>query len=108
MGRIVELVVALDVERQLKVLRESSPTLGELPITPLRGVDDLVRLEFALKRFSEIHRSKRSKELIRAVRKTLEAARTRLRERAVADSLGLRTQRGPVPDIQPAQPSGSD
>jgi hypothetical protein len=73
MGRIVELVVALDVERQLKVLRASSPTLGELPITPLRGVDDLVRLEFALQRFREIHRSRRSKELFRAVRTILDA-----------------------------------
>jgi hypothetical protein len=108
MGRIVELVVALDVERQLKVLRASSPTLGELPITPLRGVDDLVRLEFALQRFREIHRSRRSKELFRAVRTILDAARARLRERAAAGSLGLRTQRGPVGDVQPALSSGPD
>jgi hypothetical protein len=102
MGRIVELVIALDVERQLKVLRASSPTLDELPIKPLRGVDDLVRLEIALRRFSEIHRSKRSKALIRAVRSTLDAARTRLRERAAADSLRIPPQRGPVHDVQPA------
>jgi hypothetical protein len=108
MGRIVELVIALDVERQLKVLRASSPTLDELPIRPLLGVDDLVRLEIALRRFSEIHRSKRSKALIRAVRRTLDAARARLRERAAADSLRLPTQRGPVRDIQPAARSGLD
>ena len=108
MGRIVELVIALDVERQLKALRASSPTLGELPITPLRGVDDLVRLEIALRRFSEIHRSKRSKALIRAVRSTLDAARTRLRERAAADGLGRSKQRDPDSDIPPAVRSGPD
>lgn len=108
MGRIVELVIALDVERQLKALRASSPTLGELPIAPLRGVDDLVRLEIALRRFSKIHRSKRSKALIRAVRSTLDAARARLRKRAAADGLGLRTPRDPESDVPPAARSGPD
>jgi len=99
---IAELVVALDVERQLGVLLGSSPTLSELPIAPLRGVDDLVRLEIALRRFSEVHRSKRSKALIRAVRTSLDAARARLREPVAADSPGLHAQRVPFRDTQQA------
>jgi hypothetical protein len=80
MSTILELAVALDVEWRLGLLLARSPALSELPIAPLRSVDDLVRLEIALRRFSEIHRSKRSKALIRAVRRTLDAARARLRE----------------------------
>jgi hypothetical protein len=82
--RSVELEVALDVERQLAALLASLPKLGELPIAPLRGVDDLVRLELALPRFAEIHRSKRSKVLVRAVRSILDSARTDLRRAAPA------------------------
>jgi hypothetical protein len=66
--RGTELEIALDVERQLEAPLVSLPSLSELPISPLPGVDDLVRLELALRRFAEIHRCKRSKARIRAVR----------------------------------------
>jgi len=100
--RGTELEVALDVERQLEALLVSVPSLSELPIWPLRGVDDLVRLELALGRFAEIHRSKRSKARIRAVRMILETARARLREVAKAHSLGLPPHQLPFQDTQPA------
>ena len=58
-----ELEVALEVERRLASLLVGSPALSELPIAPLRGVSDLVRLELALRRFAEIHRFKRSQVL---------------------------------------------
>jgi hypothetical protein len=99
---IAELVVSLDVERQLGVLLVSSPALSELPIAPLRAVDDLVRLEFALRRFTEVHRSKRSKALIRAVRTILEVARARLREEVAADRTGSRAHKVPLHETQPA------
>jgi hypothetical protein len=102
MRRSVDLEVALDIERQLAVLATSLPKLGELPIAPLRGVSDLVRLELALPRFAEIHRSKRSKVLIRAVRKILESARADLRRIAAVPSPGLGAHQVPFRDTQPA------
>jgi hypothetical protein len=98
-----ELETAADVERQLAELIVSVPSLSELPIAPLRGIGDLVRLEIALQRFAEIHRSKRSKARIRAVRTILEAARARLREAAAADRAELRAHQVPFRDTQPAR-----
>jgi hypothetical protein len=100
--RSAELEVALDVERQLAALLVSVPDLSELPIAPLRCVDDLVRLELALRRFAEIHRSKRSKARIRAVRGILETARARLREAAKAEGSKLSSHQVPFRDTQPA------
>lgn len=95
--------VAADVERQLLDLLLSSPKLAELPIAPLRGLNDLVRLELALRQFADIHRSGRSKALIRNVQAIFSAARARLREGApVSDSSGLSTQKVALPDTQPA------
>jgi len=56
---IADLEVArhIDIERELVALLTRLPKLGELPIAPLRGVDDLVRLELARQRFAQIHRS---------------------------------------------------
>jgi hypothetical protein len=102
MHRSIDLEVALDVERQLDILAMSLPKLAELPIAPLRGVDDLVRLELALPRFAEIHRSKRSKVLIRAVRRILESARVSLRKTVPAVSQGLGAHQIPFRDTQPA------
>jgi hypothetical protein len=102
MHRSIDLEVALDVERQLAMLAASLPTLAELPIAPLRGVDDLVRLELALPRFAEVHRSKRSKVLIRAVRTILESARANVRKTVPAASQGLGTYQVPFRDTQPA------
>jgi hypothetical protein len=96
-----ELEVASDVERQLEGLRVNSPILLELPIAPLRGVADLVRLELALGRFAEIHRSKRSQALIRAIGTILRIARRRLREGAAA-SFGPTARQVPFRDTQPA------
>jgi hypothetical protein len=45
MSASLELEVALEVERRLASLLIGSPGLSELPIAPLRGVSDLVRLE---------------------------------------------------------------
>jgi hypothetical protein len=98
-----ELEVSLDAERQLAELIVSLPSLSELPVWPLRCVDDLVRLELALRRFAEIHRSKRSKASIRAVRAILDAARARLREAAAADGAELRADQLPFRDTQPAR-----
>ena len=75
----IESKVARDVERQLARLLVRSPKLAELPITPLFGVDDLVRLELALDRFAQVHVSGRSKRLIETVRAILSVARARLR-----------------------------
>ena len=102
MRRSPELEVALDVERQLAMLLASLPKLGELPIAPLRSVDDLVRLELALPRFSQIHRSKRSRVLVRAVRAILESARSSLRAATAAHDPGLRAHHVPFRDTQPA------
>lgn len=85
MGRTVELDAALDVERQLRALLVRAPILCELPIAPLRGVDDLVRLELVLQRFAEVHRSKRSRVLVGRVRRILDEARGRLRVEAAID-----------------------
>jgi hypothetical protein len=101
--RSAELEVAHDVERQLAELLVSLPNLAELPIAPMRGVDDLVRLEIALRPFAEIHRSKRSRAQVRAVRTILEAARARLRVAAKADRLGLSPHQVPFRDTQPAR-----
>ena len=103
LNRSSELEVALEVEHQLEALVDSLPSLSELPIWPLRGVDDLVRLELALRRFAEIHRSKRSKARIRAVRTILEAARTRIREAAATDRLELRAHQVPFRDTLSAR-----
>jgi hypothetical protein len=97
----VELEVARDVEHQLAALHVDSPVLSELPIAPLRGVADLVRLELSLRRFVEIHRSRRSRALIREIKAILRPARYRLREAAVA-SLGSSAPQIPFPDTQPA------
>lgn len=91
-----EAQIATDVERQLGTLLLTAPTLSELPIAPLRDIGDLVRLEIALKRFAEIHRSKRSKMLVGSVRRILRAARNRLQ--ATTASAVAR-----FPDTQPAQ-----
>jgi hypothetical protein len=79
MDTTIEASVARDVEQKLARLVIRSPKLAELPITPLFGVEDLVRLELALGRFAEIHRSRPSKRLVDAVRSILAAARGRLR-----------------------------
>lgn len=97
-----ELEVVREVERQLATLSLSAPSLRELPFAPLRGVDDLVKLELALRRFAEIHRSKRSKLLIGAVRILLQGARDRLRETRPAHHAGLRAHQVPFRDTQPA------
>ncbi|MCZ7563675.1 MAG: hypothetical protein M5U08_07565 [Burkholderiales bacterium] len=72
--------VAGEVERRLATLATEQPRLGELPVRPLEGLDDLVRLELALQRFAKIHRSGQSRALVRRVRAVLGEARTRLRE----------------------------
>ena len=97
-----ELEIVRDLERQLAALSLSAPSLCELPFAPLHGVDDLVRLELALPRFAEIHRSKRSKLLIGAVRILLQGARARLREAAPINRVALRTHQVPFRDTQPA------
>lgn len=102
MSTISELVVALDVEWRLGLLLVRAPTLSELPIAPLRSVDDLVRLEIALRRFSEIHRSKRSKVLIRTVRRTLDAARARLVERRGRSRPRINSAARPLRDTKQA------
>jgi hypothetical protein len=99
---IAELEVARDIERQLVALLARLPKLSELPIAPLRGVDDLIRLELALKNFAQIHRSKRSKLMISAVRILLEGARTRLREVVAVKAEGWRAHQVPFRDTQPA------
>src|SRR4029450_1257175 len=90
-----EIQIATDVERQLSTLLMSAPTLSELPIAPLRDISDLIRLEIALQRFAEIHRSKRSKMLVGRVRKILGAARSRLRAAPARPAVRF-------PDTQPA------
>lgn len=102
MDRSSELDVALDVERQLAALLVSLPSLSELPIAPLRGLEDLVRLELALRRFAEIHRSKQSKARIRAVRAILESARARLLEVPRTGPSGSHEHHVPFRDTQPA------
>ena len=102
MNANTELEVVRDLERQFAALSLSAPILCELPFAPLRGVDDLVRLELALRRFAEIHRSKRSKLLIGAVRILLQGARARLREMAPVSRVALRTHQVPFRDTQPA------
>ena len=97
-----ELEIVRELERQLAALSLRAPSLCELPFAPLRGVDDLVRLELALPRFAEIHRSKRSKLLIGAVRILLQGARARLREAAPVNRVALRTHQIPFRDTQPA------
>ncbi|MCZ7563682.1 MAG: hypothetical protein M5U08_07605 [Burkholderiales bacterium] len=72
--------VAGEVERQLRMLVAEQPRLGELPVRPLQGLDDLVRLELALQRFARIHRSGQSRALVRRVKAILWDARARMRE----------------------------
>jgi len=62
----------------------------------------LIRLELALKNFALIHRSKRSKLMISAVRILLEGARTRLRVVVADKAEGWRTHQVPFRDTQPA------
>lgn len=102
MDKIAEQEVARDVELQLRALVARLPKLSKLPIAPLRGVDDLVRLELALRRFAEVHRSKRSKLLISAVRLLLDDARSRLRKVAAVGGEGWRAHQIPFRDTQPA------
>jgi hypothetical protein len=97
-----ELQVALEVERRLASLRVGSPALSELPIAPLRGVSDLVRLELALRGFAEIHRSRRSKVLVGRVRRILGAARARLRVETEIERLEARGGHTQFSDTQPA------
>ncbi len=101
MDTSTELQVASDVERQLAALRVNSPVLLELPIAPLRQVADLVRLELTLRRFAEIHRSKRSRALISAIKAILHIARGRLRE-ATAASFGSSARQIRFRDTEPA------
>lgn len=79
MDPAIETRIARDVEKHLARLVVRSPKLSELPITPLVGANDLIRLELALERFAQVHTSERSKRLIEAVRTILSVARTRLR-----------------------------
>ena len=79
MDPALEAEIARDVEHELARLVIRSPRLAELPITPLFDVNDLVRLELALERFAQVHRSGRSKRLVEAVRTILSVARARLR-----------------------------
>jgi hypothetical protein len=76
MDRALEAEIARDVEHELARLVIRSPRLAELPITPLFDVTDLVRLEFALDRFVQVHRSERSRRLVESVRTILSVART--------------------------------
>jgi hypothetical protein len=71
--------IARDVEKHLSRLLSIYPKLARLPIAPLFGVRDLIRLEIALERFGQSHSSARSKRLIEAVRLILSVARTRMR-----------------------------
>jgi hypothetical protein len=77
--------IARDVENQLARLVIRAPRLAELPITPLFGADDLVRLELALQRFALVHRSNRSRRLVESVRAILNVARTRLHVASAID-----------------------
>jgi hypothetical protein len=79
MDPTTETRIARDVEKHLARLLVRSPKLLELPITPLFGANDLIRLELALERFAQVHTSERSKRLVEAVRTILSVARTRLR-----------------------------
>jgi hypothetical protein len=98
-----ELQTATDVERQLATLLLNAPSLSELPIAPLRSIDDLVRLEIALHRFAEFHRSKRSKMLVGRVRRILRVARARLRREVEVQNSEARGRCIDFPDTQPAQ-----
>ena len=97
-----ELEITLDLERRLAALSVSVPVLCELPIAPLRGVNDLVRLELALRRFAEIHRSTKSRLLLGTVRIMLEGARARLREAVPVKARELNVHQVPFRDTQPA------
>lgn len=98
-----ELEIALEIERRLALLLVGSPALSELPIAPLRGVSDLVRLELALQRFAEIHRSRRSKVLVGRLWRILGVARARLRTHAEVENSRAQRRRIDFPDTQPAQ-----
>jgi hypothetical protein len=88
MGIAIERDVALEIEKQLAALRVDSPCLAQLPIAPLRGVADLVRLELALPRFAATRNSKRDKVLISGVRMLLGEARAKLRAERSANVEG--------------------
>jgi hypothetical protein len=102
MNTTPELEVALDVERRLTLLLLDSTSLLELPIAPLRGIADLVRLELALERFARIHRSKRSNVLINRVRTILSLARAKLRPEPAVGRSGPRAHQTRFRDTQPA------
>jgi hypothetical protein len=89
MDATIEAMVARDVEQELARLVIRSPKLAELPITPLFDVTDLVRLELALERFAQRHRSGRSRRLVDAVRTILGVARTRLRVASAIRHAGI-------------------
>jgi hypothetical protein len=95
--------VAANVERQIVGLLANSPKLIELPIAPLHGLPDLVRLELALLRFAKIHRSRRSKLAIRRVKAILWDARARIRGDADTRRSILDTYRVSFLDIRPAR-----
>ena len=101
MSARAELEVALEVERRLASLLIGWSALSELPIAPLRGVGDLVRLELALQRFAAIHRSRRSKVLVSRVRRILGVARTRLRMEVAVENSEARGRHIDFPDTQP-------
>jgi hypothetical protein len=67
------------LEDQLARLVICSPKLAELPITPLFGGHEPIHLEIALARFSHVHRSEQSRQLVAAVRTLLGVARARVR-----------------------------
>lgn len=89
MDPTVEARIARDVEKHLARLLIRSPKLAQLPITPLLGVNDLIRLELALEHFAQVHGSRRSKRLIEAVRTILTVARTRLRMASAGRRAGV-------------------
>lgn len=96
MALALEAEIARDVEHELARLAIRSPRLAELPITPLFDVSDLVRLELALERFAQVHRSGRSRSLVESIRTILGVARTRLRVAStVHQAVAVADQRSP-------------
>lgn len=75
-----ETVIAREVQGQIENMTSRWPVLLSLPITPLRGADDLIRLEMAMQRAArpggDLHRQD---EIVGAVRVVLGMARARLK-----------------------------
>jgi hypothetical protein len=75
-----EAAIAREVQAQLENMTSRWPVLLSLPITPLRGADDLIRLEMAMQRAArpggDLHRQD---EIVGAVRVVLGMARARLK-----------------------------